>query len=450
MGILSRAGAALGITYEPSSIQVREGTPQGVLPPPRSGASSVTLDAALTLPAVYRSISILSTAASQLEMKVWRSGAEIPTPSLVSQPDVDQSLSQFVKRTVIGLAGVGEAFWLIFRKSDGMVSGLEVLNPLEVSVYRNSQGNKVYTYRGRDYAANQVKHLRLLEIPGHDNGVGPIQACRQGLSGALALRTYSDHWFSDGSVPTGVLSTDKQLTPDESDAYRDRWHELQASRDVAVLSQGLKYEPIVLRPADAQFLESQQFSVTDVARMFGIPASYLLAEVNGSSLTYTNVRDVDLQFVRYTLLQYLVEIEDAMSSVLVRGQVAKFNLDEFLRPDPKTQAEIDRAYIEMGVVSRDEIRAQRGLSGPAPTTEAPAEDGDAQNARGIAEMIQKLYLGVGKVISEDEARALLNRAGAGLEGSLPEPEPTPLPAAPQAPSTTFEEATSDDTDPQPE
>lgn len=35
-------------------------------------------------------------------------------------------------------------------------------------------------------------------------------------------------------------------------------------------------------------------------------------------------------------------------------------------------------------------------------------------------MIQKIYLGVGKVVTGEEARAILNRAGAGLTGDGPD------------------------------
>jgi hypothetical protein len=36
-------------------------------------------------------------------------------------------------------------------------------------------------------------------------------------------------------------------------------------------------------------------------------------------------------------------------------------------------------------------------------------------------MVQKIYLGVGKVLTAQEARDILNRAGAGLSGPAPTP-----------------------------
>ena len=372
MGFLRRAGEFVGITAASAPTSDLRAAPLSVLPPPRDSAPSVNLDRAMTLPSVYRSIQILATAIAQLDIRVERGGVVMENvPSLVLQPDIDQTLSQFLKRTVIGLAGCGNAYWLVIKGPKGAVSSLEVLNPLEVILKRDRNGNRIYEYRGKEYTTKQVKHLRLLEVPGHDEGFGPIQACRQGLQGALTLRDYADNWFNNSGIPTGVLTTQAQLDPEEADAYRDRWHELQAERDIAVLGQGLKYEPIILKPSDAQFLESQEFSVTDTARMFGIPASYLLAEVNGSNLVYTNSRDVDYQFAKYTLSAYLTEIEDAFTSLLARGQVAKFNVDMFLKPDPRAQAQIFKVYKDLGVISAEEIRHELGYTGPAPKPPKP-------------------------------------------------------------------------------
>lgn len=345
----------------------------GVLPPARSAVTDVNLDSALSINSVFRAVQILSGAVSQLELGVWRAGIEIDSPAIVRQPDVNKTLSQFLKRTTISLAGTGNAYWLLINNSAGATDSIQILNPLAVSIGEDKQGRKVYHYASETYRTDQVKHLRLLEVPGHEYGLGPVQSCRSGLGSALSLRDYSDNWFSKSAVPTGVLSTDLNLTGPEADAYKARWNEMQAERSVAVLSKGLKYEPILLSPADAQFLESQQFSVTTVAQMFGIPAPYLLAAVQGSSMTYQNLEMADSQFVKYTLMAYLKEIEDALSSVLPRGQVAKFKLDGFLRPDAKSQADIHKIYFDMGVISADEIRADKGWTGPAPQRKpAPA------------------------------------------------------------------------------
>lgn len=351
----------------------------GIQPPLRSDTQSVSVDRAISIPTAYRAVTILAGAISQLELGVWRQGVELdPPPALVRAPDVNQTLSQFLKRTVIGLAGTGNAYWHLIRDSSGLVSSLEVLNPLTIHFEHDNKGKKRWLYgdnrwKSDDFgSATEVKHLRLLEVMGHEEGMGPIQACRSAFNSALQLRDYADNWFVEGGVPTGgVLTTDQHLLEGEAKAYLEAWKKMLQESHVAAMGKGLKYESIFLKPADAQFLEVQQFSVADIARMFGIPATYLLAEVNSNSLTYTNIQQVDTQFVKHTLMLYLKEIEDALSSVLVRGQIARFKLDGFLRPDPKSQSEILKTYVDLGVMSKAEARVDLGLTGPPPPQPKP-------------------------------------------------------------------------------
>jgi hypothetical protein len=46
-----------------------------------------------------------------------------------------------------------------------------------------------------------------------------------------------------------------------------------------------------------------------------------------------------------------------------------------------------------------------------------SENSEVTDARNLAEMVQKIYLGVDKVITTEEARIILNEAGADLEPS---------------------------------
>lgn len=389
MGFMTRVGHWLTgtppvVTRSAGSVESAGGSsplPE-VLPPPRAPwGRFVTVDDALTIPTVYRAVTILATAVAQLTVTAVRGGREVtPAPPLVTRPDVHLTPAAFLKRTVIGLAGTGNAYWRHYRNPAGQVVNVEALNPLATTIeYRD--GRKLYHYadpyhyqgRPQTFTADQISHLRLLEVPGHYLGLGPIQAARSSLTGALDLRDYAGNWFADSAIPTGVLSTSSQLTPEQAGQYKDRWKATQATRDVAVLGQGLTYEPIILNPADAQFLESQQFSVTDIARLFGIPAAYLLAEVNGSAMTYQNLEQADTAFLRYTLMTYLGEIEGALSALLPHGQTARFNVDGLLRPDSKARAEVNSIYHGLGVLTTNEIRAAEGLPPvPGGDTTAPA------------------------------------------------------------------------------
>ena len=60
------------------------------------------------------------------------------------------------------------------------------------------------------------------------------------------------------------------------------------------------------------------------------------------------------------------------------------------------------------------------LSVQLQTSEGSTDERSVQHSREIAEIIQKIYLGVvNGVISAEEARRIINEAGAGLTGAPP-------------------------------
>ncbi|MFD1505265.1 phage portal protein [Georgenia yuyongxinii] len=323
---------------------------------------------ALSLPSVYRAVSILATGVSQLTVDVWRGDEPSPrVPAWVRRPDIKVSRSAFFEQTTVGLAVTGNAFWRVHRDSAAdPVQALTVLNPHDVVI--NEDGTYGYQNQ-RPLQDWQVQHLALLRVPGARYGLGPIQAARADLAGVLDLRDYAAEWFNTAGVPNGVLSTEQVLAPDQAAQYKKQWMEQQSHKNgPAVLGAGIAYSPIMLSPKDAQFLESRRYTVTEIARLFGIPASLMLATVDGAAMTYQNVADADLSFARWTLVQYLREIEEAISTLLPRGTEARFNLDAVLRPSTKARYDAHKIAIEAGFLTVDEVRAIEGLK-PLPMRE---------------------------------------------------------------------------------
>lgn len=339
--------------------------------PTRSTEVSGTLDSALGIETVYRAMDIITTNVSQLRLKTIKAGQPIRN-RLVERPNVDDSLSKFLKRTTIGLAGTGNAYWLITRDRDtNVVVNLEVLNPNAVQITYDTNDNKQYTYGDKVYTRDQVKHLRKLEIPGSAYGLGPIQAGRHTIAGVQDVKDYGNNWFRDAGIPNGVLSTDQELDPETATYFKNQWMLAQTNHQVAVVGKGLKYATTILSPSDALWVDAQKFGVQQVARMFGIPATWLLAEVGGNSMTYNNQETVYMEFIRNTLNAYLVEIEDALTDLTPNGSTVKFDIDGFLRPDSKTRAEIQVMYHTAGILTANEIR---DLEGYQPLTAAQKRD----------------------------------------------------------------------------
>ncbi len=319
-----------------------------------SRATFMSEDVALSLGNVYRAVNVLVIAGKQLTMDTWRGRDRLDTPPIVRNPDIDSTLSRWIGENIASLSLTGNAFWKVTPGQRGPMNA-KVLDPHRCALNKDGTLNA----NGKNLKKSEFRHLKLMARAGRDYGLGPIQAARTELLGAVDLRDYGSDWFTSGDVPTGILKSEQHLTPAQAAQYKTDW----ASRDkhnIAVLGAGLGYEPIMLKPEDAQFIQVRQFTKTDIATLFGIPARMMLAAVDGGAQTYANIGQDDLTFVRWTLMDYLREIEEAMSAIMPGLQTVRFNLDGVLRPDTTTRYKAHKIGLAAGFITVDEVRAIEG------------------------------------------------------------------------------------------
>lgn len=380
---------AMGLSSQP--LEGDGVTPEGaydadVQPPSRSRDGSLSLQRAMGLPAVFRSIQLIAGMCAQLTLESWR-GQELvnPQPVLVTHPDPWRTADSWVERFAINLATDGNNFTWQQRAGRDVVA-LTILNPFTVRIVWKKQGGrrvKRYVFphpttgvRTEVGDADMI-HTWALEVPGLDRGLGPIGHAKAALTGTIDLREYADRWFREEAVD-GVLSSDQPIDREAAKNAKKLWYEPNpedpAGPRIRVMGRGLKYDPIMLRPDEAQWLEAQNFGILDVSRIFGVPPEYLAAAVDGTAMTYSNLVMIDTQFLRTTLFPvYLRKIQNAVTQALPRGQRAEFRTDELLKPDASTRATIDKAYTEMGVYDADYIRRRDRITGEAPKVPARAD-----------------------------------------------------------------------------
>ena len=209
-------------------------------------------------------------------------------------------------------------------------------------------------------------------MPGSITGLGPIQAAATDIRGAINTRDYASKYFDATGQPSGIITTDQDMTRDEARdiiaAYNNRdpetGEELTRAYNparVKALPKGMKYQPLSVAPREAQWIEARQFDTTSIARLFGVPASLLLAAVEGNSQTYANVEQEWISFARFTLTQYTRTIEDELTRMTVRGQRVKFNYSGLLRSDTLTRYQAYQIALACGFQTVNEVRALEDL-----------------------------------------------------------------------------------------
>ncbi len=217
--------------------------------------------------------------------------------------------------------------------------------------------------------AFDVWHVRRFVMPGSILGLSPIEYARQSIGLGLATEQFGGQFFGDGAVPSGMLTADGKLTPDQASELQTQWTISHGKRrKTAVLGGGIKYTPITVKNDESQFIETMKLNAAQIARVFGVPAAMIGAQ-HDNSLTYATVESRALDYLRYSLSPWLVSIEHALGRLLPARQFVKFKTGGLLKADIKTRYETYAARVaerhpdpRRGAGTRGSPPAARGIS----------------------------------------------------------------------------------------
>jgi len=109
---------------------------------------------------------------------------------------------------------------------------------------------------------------------------------------------------------------------------------------------------------EAQFLTTMKATANDIAAIYGIMQPEWIGGESGSSNTYANVEQTQINFVMFTLRPWLVILESAFSALIPAGQYIRFNSDALVRADLRTRWDVNAIRLQVGAANIDEIRAQ--------------------------------------------------------------------------------------------
>ena len=335
----------------------------GLFNQPLTGPLNVNDGTSLSIPAAFRCVQILSDSIATLPLKAVRNGQVIAdTPQLLRRPDPQESRIDTVAALVTSLLMHGNAYALIgSRDRLGFATSLTVLAPPAVSVMQEA-GAVVYKVGGQSFDSSEIMHIRGLTLPGSLTGLGPLAVQRRSLGLAIAGEEYSSELFVGGSMPSGVLHVEGELNKDEADALKNGFVAAHGGRQrtPAVLSGGVKYDALGWSSADLELLESRKYNAQAIATIFGVPG-HLIGIAQADSMTYSNVQQDSIAFVRWSVQPWASRVEAALSELLPRGQEAKFNMDGLMRADTQTRYNAHAVAVSSGFMTVDEVRALEDL-----------------------------------------------------------------------------------------
>ena len=342
----------------PTSIDPERITARSVLP--NYSGEFVDEISAFASSAVLASVSLIADSVAAMSIDLVREEGNrfiiVDKPSVLEQPNDNQTMFEFVHQAVTLIATLGADYIYAPRGNNGEpiemrnISAKLVTPVLKDGVLKFNIGNQ-------DYENGLIRQVPWLLLPDRLRPMSPLEAQRNTIGMSIAMDRFLSQFYGEGATPSSVLETDQPMTKDSAEVLRDTWENAHYKRRrPAVLTNGLKWKPITTSAADMQMLQHREAIVRDIARAFRIPADMIMAVETGSQ-TYKNVEQAGINFVRYTLLPYMRRLEDVISSFFPYGYRIRFNADEFQRADLMTRVRAEQMQIMSGTLTPNEARA---------------------------------------------------------------------------------------------
>ena len=341
----------------------------------------VTTKEAMNIAAVYACVRILSNHVAMLPLQLFRNkgGKRIRASDheiariIEFRPNPYMTPFQFKQTMESHRQLYGNAFAEIEYSKTGYPKALWILNPTQTKVVceKDANGN-VKRYLVQTLLPNgqtvYLKYESVLHIKGIStdglNGKSPIEVARETIGIQIAGQKFTGQFYQNGTMSSGVLKVPQQLKPEAKEIIRQEWEKfnkgLDNSHRVAILDAGLDYQALGIKQSDAQYIETQKFSVAEIARIYNVPL-HMLADLERA--TFSNIEQQSLEFVRDTLSPLLISWEQELAYQLMTEDeffsnkyYFKFNLNSLLRGDSQARANYYEKMMHLGIYSINEVR----------------------------------------------------------------------------------------------
>lgn len=328
----------------------------------------VSSQRAMRLTAVFACVRVLAESIGMLPCSLFKStgkGKEKATSEriyklLTLKPNGYMTPQEFWEMVILCLCLRGN-FYAYKVKALGEVAELLPIDPGSVVPKLNSNWEPVYQVTFPDgttdiLGQDDIWHVRILTLDGLV-GLNPIAYAREAISLGLATEEHGARLFGNGAVTSGVLRTEQQLSDSAYQRLKSDFEEkhqgLGNAHKPMILEMGLDWKSMALNAEDSQFLETRKFQLEEICRLFRVPMHMVQ---NTDRATFSNIEELGMGFINYSLVPYLTRIEQRINIGLVRESkqgtyYAKFNVGALLRGDMKSRFDAYATAINWGMYS---------------------------------------------------------------------------------------------------
>lgn len=361
-----------------------------------TSSASVTVNetTAMRLSVAMACVRLLSSVQASLDLKVerrdgvtWVPEPDHPVQRFLDSPNAMYSAYMFLEMLAWRLHTDGDGLAVLRRSGSMRPAEALIIDRSHVSrVFRGSDRRLKYQLVYPD-ATGSIRNEVLdqdfiLHVPGpgFDGLLSPSPIrhyAREALGLALAAQTHQSKMFANGARPSGTIEFPEGVSDEAVQATKENWQAAYAGLEnvgkVAPLYSGAKFNPITFSSADSELLASRQFSVEDVARVWGVPLHMIGANQKSTSWGQ-GIQEQTIGFIRYVLGPHIARVEHEFGRKLFRDdERARYRVrvdsSSLMRGTPAEHANMLEVLVQKAaIITPNEARARLG--------EQPIDGGD--------------------------------------------------------------------------
>uniref|UniRef100_UPI003CDF867A Portal protein n=1 Tax=Xanthomonas phage phiXacJX1 TaxID=3374911 RepID=UPI003CDF867A len=337
----------------------------------------VSVQTAMSLDAVQACVKLISQSIAAMPLYLYKKTPDgrkeaVNHPLydlLLSAPNSSQTAFEFFECILTAMLLHGNAY---VRKlmSNGKIESLQFMHSSRLTISQDARGAYKYAYRKLDGTQIDVPSAQVWKIRGYsldgENGISAIQYGAQVFGTALAAERQAGRAFTNGNLQQIYYSVAAFLTPEQREQFSANVAQSVESGRTPVLEGGIDVKALGLNPADAQLLQSRNYSVESICRFFAVPPSMIGHASAGTTSWGSGIEAQQLAFLGLTLAPWLRRIEQSLSlDLLTPGERRQYFVDydvtTLLRADSAARSSFYATMVNNGVMTRDECREAEGL-----------------------------------------------------------------------------------------
>jgi hypothetical protein len=308
--------------------------------------TSFTLERALSVPTIARSVALISSMIGTLELKQFTrrwNGDEydrvyLPQETWMDRPDPKVTRNFIMSNTVQDMMLYGRAFWYVTtRYSNGFPASFTWLPNANVST-PNQQGPQFFgmpdtiEFNGLDLDVNNVvTFLSPFQ--------GIVYSGARHINMAVHFDQAADKYASLETVP-GYLQQrgGETMSGSELSELASSWAAARKANAIGALNDLAEFVEYKKDPSEV-VADMRRFEALELSRLCNIPAYLVSAPVEGASFTYQNATQARQDLYLFGARPFIDAIEETLSldTILPRGRYVEFDIDEYLEENAMTE-----------------------------------------------------------------------------------------------------------------